>query len=187
MINRPVCFVRAARIQTGFGGLFRKSLKTQRAALAVGALLVSLLRYACHVISGATVWAGLSIPDSAALVYSFGYNATYMLPEAIILVAVAYYLGGVIDFSKATPSRAVMEKRYSGDPALALLSGLSFLLGGVVDVWLIAPCLQNAETGEFYFKGLMNADWISIGIVTTLALVIGISLIFISKRKKNEN
>ena len=171
----------------GFGGLFRKSVKTQRGALAVGALLVSLLRYACHVISGATVWAGLSIPDSAALIYSFGYNATYMLPEAIILIAVAYYLGGVIDFSKATPTRAVMERHYNGDPSLALLSGLSFLLGGVVDVWLIAPCLQNAETGEFYFKGLMNADWISVGIVTALSIVIGVSLILLSKQKNTDN
>lgn len=171
----------------GFAGVFRKHARTQRSALAFGALLVTVLRYVCHVISGATVWAGLSIPDSAALIYSFGYNATYMLPEAIILISVAYYLGGVIDFSKPLPTRAVMEKHYTGDSSLALLSGLSFLLGGLVDVWLIAPCLQNEETGEFYFKGLLGADWISIGIVTVLSVVVGISFIFLSKRNKTEN
>ncbi|MBE6645692.1 MAG: energy-coupled thiamine transporter ThiT, partial [Ruminococcaceae bacterium] len=40
----------------GLGGIFKKISKSQRAALAYGSLLVSLLRYACHVISGATVW-----------------------------------------------------------------------------------------------------------------------------------
>ena len=171
----------------GLGGVFRKVSKTQKGALALGALLVTILRYICHVISGATVWAGLSIPDSAALIYSIGYNATYMLPEAIILISVAYYLGGVIDFSKPTPTRTVPEKHYSGDASLALLSGLSFLLGGVVDVWLIAPCLQNEETGEFYFGGLAEANWIAVGIVTVLSVALGIALIILAKRSKNEN
>ncbi len=170
----------------GLGGAFRKCSKTQRGALALGALLVTVVRYTCHVISGATVWVGLSIPDSAALLYSFGYNATYMIPEAIILISVAYYLGGVIDFSKPTPTRAALENHYNGDASLALLAGLSFLLGGVVDVWLIAPCLQNEETGEFYFKGLLNADWISVGIVTALSIILGIALLFLSKRNKTE-
>ena len=171
----------------GLGGIFRKVSNTQKGALAFGALLVTLLRYICHVISGATVWAGLSIPDSAALIYSIGYNATYMLPEAIILISVAYYLGGVIDFSKPTPTRTVPEKHYGGDASLTLLSGLSFLLGGIVDVWLIAPCLQNEETGEFYFGGLAEVSWIAVGIVTVLSVALGIALIILAKRSKNEN
>ncbi len=67
---------------TGFGGVFRKKC-SQPMALLLGALLVGLLRYICHVISGATVWAGLSIPTNAAMIYSLGYNATYMIPETI--------------------------------------------------------------------------------------------------------
>jgi hypothetical protein len=47
--------------------------------------------------------------------------------------------------------------------------------------------LRNEETGEFYFKGLLNADWISIGIVTALSAILGIALIFFSKRNKTEN
>jgi hypothetical protein len=112
-----------------------------------GAALVSVLRYLFHVIAGATVWAGLSIPDSAALAYSLGYNATYMIPEAIILIAVAYYLSGVIDFSLDTPTRTAYSPRAKSSSG-ATLSGLIFLLGIIVDVWLIAPYLQDAESGK---------------------------------------
>ena len=54
----------------GLGGIFRRALKNQALSLATGAAFVCVLRYLCHVISGATVWAGLSIPDGAALLYS---------------------------------------------------------------------------------------------------------------------
>ena len=64
----------------GLAGVFRNVLKKQYLAMLTGVLLSGLLRYVCHVISGATVWAGLSIPDSAALLYSLSYNATYMIP-----------------------------------------------------------------------------------------------------------
>ena len=169
----------------GLGGIFRHISKSQRGALALGSLFVSLLRYICHVISGATVWKGLSIPDSAALIYSLGYNLTYMLPEAIILIAVAYYLGGAIDFSKLTPTRAILPKHTEGDASLYLLSGLSLLLGGVVDVWLIAPHLQNEETGEFYFAGLANVEWIAVIIVTALTVSLAFALFMLAKKKKN--
>ena len=62
----------------GLGGAFRRLRIGQREALLLGAVLVSVLRYLCHVVSGATVWAGLSIPTEAALAYSLVYNATYI-------------------------------------------------------------------------------------------------------------
>ena len=170
----------------GFGGIFRKLARTQRSALMAGAGLVSLLRYVCHVIAGATVWVGLSIPNEAALIYSIGYNATYMLPEAIILIAVAYYLGGAIDFSKATPVRMVSTANSKKYASLYLLAGLSFLLGLIVDVWLIAPCLQDEETGEFIFKGLQNVEWIAVAVVTVLTVILGSVIIAIAKRKEKE-
>ena len=39
------------------------------------------------VISGCTVWAGVSIPSTDGLLYSLSYNATYMIPETIINAA----------------------------------------------------------------------------------------------------
>ena len=47
---------------SGLGGIFRKIVKKQSTALVLGVLLVGILRYACHVITGATVWASVSIP-----------------------------------------------------------------------------------------------------------------------------
>ncbi len=171
----------------GLGGIFRKVTKSQRNALVYGTVLVSVLRYICHVISGATVWAGLSIPNEAALIYSIGYNATYMLPEAIILAAVAYYLGGVIDFSRPTPARVASGHLTEGDSSLYLAAGASYLLGCIVDVWLIAPCLQDKETGKFIFSGLKNANWIAVAIVTVATLAIGTAILIIAKKKKEQN
>ena len=54
-------------------GLFRRIEKRQNLAFLYGILASSVLRYICHVISGATVWAGLSIPTNAALIYSLSY------------------------------------------------------------------------------------------------------------------
>ena len=79
-------------------GLFRRVEKRQNFAFLYGILLSSVLRYICHVISGATVWVGLSIPDNAALLYSLSYNATYMIPETIVLVAIGVYLTSMVDF-----------------------------------------------------------------------------------------
>ena len=169
----------------GLGGIFRKACKTQSGALLLGALLISVLRYVCHVISGATVWAGLSIPDEAALIYSFGYNATYMLPETVISCAAAYYLGGLVDFSKAIPERmAKKESTANRFPAIAL-SGAAFILGMIVDVWLIAPCLQDKKTGEFIISGLANADWLSVGIVTAASIIIGAFLLIKGRKESN--
>ncbi len=171
----------------GIGGVFRKIAKTQRTVLVCGAAAVSVLRYICHVISGATVWAGLSIPSNAALIYSFGYNATYMLPEAIILISVAYYLGGAVDFSREIPVRIANPHTADGTASLRLLAGLSLLLGGIVDVTLIAPCLQDEETGEFILSGLAEVSWLAVVIVTVLAVGAAVTLLLIANKGKNKN
>lgn len=173
----------AAFAVVGLGGIFRRITKTQRGAMISGAALVSLLRYSFHVIAGATVWAGLSIPDGAALAYSLGYNATYMIPETVILIATAYYLSGVIDFSLDTPTRTA-SVRQAKNSSLSTLSGLVFLLGIIVDVWLIAPYLQDAESGKFTFAPLADANWLSIILVTALTLVTGLVLLIVGKKGK---
>ena len=169
----------------GLGGIFRRVTKKQSSALMLGGILVSVLRYVCHVISGCTVWAGLSIPDSAAFIYSISYNLTYMLPETIILAALAYYLGGIIDFTRETPTRAVSQSVSEGDGALIFLAGLSYLLGGIVDISLIAPLLQDPESGEFTFAYLGEIEWLAVGIVTALAVILGTAfIVYVKKIKK---
>jgi thiamine transporter len=170
----------------GLGGIFRKLVRSQRTALALGGALVSFLRYVCHVISGCTVWAGLSIPSSAAFIYSLSYNITYMLPEAIILIALSYYLGGMIDFSKDTPTRTVSPATSEGDGALVFLAGLSYLLGGIVDVSLIAPMLQDPDSGEFTFAYIGEVEWLAVIIVTSLAVILGTALLIYVKKFKTK-
>ena len=91
----------------GLGGMFRKAVRNESVALAGGALVTGLLRYLCHVISGATVWAGISIPTKAAIGYSLIYNATYMIPETLVLMLVAFYLGQCVDLTQPIPRRIV--------------------------------------------------------------------------------
>lgn len=161
----------------GLGGVFRKIIKNQALSLAAGALLVSVIRYLCHVISGCTVWVGLSIPDSAALVYSLGYNATYMLPEAVILVAVSYYLGQTVDFTRPTPERLSRRDRSSDCAALYAASGISLLIGLILDVMLIAPHLQDSESGMFTLARLGEVGWVGVAVATALSLCAAVAFL----------
>ena len=166
----------------GLGGIFRRSFASQKTALVCGSVFVCILRYICHTVAGATVWAGLSIPTEAALIYSIGYNATYMLPECIILVAVAYYIADAIDFTKDIPTRSRGATATASSP-LGLIGGAVLTAGLIADVCIIAPNLQDAETGEFIFSGFANVNWLLLGIITAVAVAVGVTLIVVSKRK----
>ena len=84
----------------GLGGIFRnvKFTKNDKTnlfiAAALGALLVTLLRYASHIVSGAMIWYALDLEwyadDPTHLVFQYGawafsaiYNGGYMIPEII--------------------------------------------------------------------------------------------------------
>lgn len=176
----------------GLGGVFRRVIRRQHLALAAGAVLVSLLRYACHVLAGATVWAGLSIPTEAALAYSFGYNATYMLPEAIVLVLAAWYLGTLLDFRRETPVRLVREEIA---PETGWVSALAGFIGFgvlVADVTMVFGKLQNAETGEFDIAGLtltpfVESVWLPVLIVTAVGAALVTALLLLRRRRTREN
>ncbi len=164
----------------GFGGVFRKAFKDQAPALVCGALLVCLLRYACHVISGATVWAGLSIPDAEALVYSFAYNATYMIPETVVLLIAAYYLGSTLDFRSDQPVR-LARKEKSPVTLFGILAGLILAAGVIFDVVAVFSKLQNADTGNWDITGLGAVNWTLVGVVSAAAIVLSAALFLISR------
>ena len=167
---------------TGFGGVFRKKC-SQPMALLLGALLVGLLRYICHVISGATVWAGLSIPTNAALIYSLGYNATYMVPETIVTMILGYYIGSILEFRKGRVTQYTSVKN-AGLSIYKWLAGL-FLAGGLIaDTTLVFSKLQNAETGDFDITGLSAAPWATIAIISVVAVACACILWIIGKKKK---
>lgn len=87
----------------GLGGLFRDVKFTGNStanlfiAAALGALLVTVLRYACHIVSGAVIWYALDLEwyadDPSHIVFQYGpwmfsaiYNGGYMIPEIIATV-----------------------------------------------------------------------------------------------------
>ena len=170
----------------GLGGIFRGRL-SQGAALSLGALLTSAVRYICHVISGATVWAGLSIPSGAALIYSFGYNATYMIPETIILVLAALYLGQLVDFEREIPTRKRSDVIDRAGAIAISLAGLVALSAVAADLALIFPKLQNAADGSFDITGLKEVPWGIVLAVTLTAVLAVLLILIIPKIRRNAN
>lgn len=74
----------------GFARVFTKPFQNKVVGVAVASLIVCIIRYVCHVISGATVW-GTYMPEDfqgGVLWYSLTYNATYMIPITIVCVIV---------------------------------------------------------------------------------------------------
>ncbi len=164
----------------GLGGTFRR-LKNQPLALACGAVLYGAVRYLLHVVSGATVWAGISIPTAAALVYSVGYNATYMIPETIIAAAAAYFLGSVLDFRGDIPARLTTAHTRGAGWLTAIMVGAP-IAAVVYDIIAVFPHVQDPESGAFTFAGLGAVNWTSVCLVTGIAVVIAIVIACITRK-----
>lgn len=155
----------------GLGGLFRKWVPHQATALSLGAVFTGVLRYLCHVISGCTVWYGLSVPTGESIVYSLGYNL-YMVPEILLLVVGAIYVSRLLSFQSTAITRATLI--HAASPAATVLSvvGASGLLVAVTwDIVEIVPYLQT-EDSAVWLAGLANADWLTMGIVTGAAILL---------------
>lgn len=171
----------------GLSGLFRNVIGKQNMALAAGAATASVIRYVCHVISGATVWAGLSIPTEAALIYSLSYNATYMIPETIILVLCAAYLGSAVDFRAASPTRIKNEKLDTASAYCLLGAGLSLISALIVDTILVFSKLQNGDSGELDITAIGSVNWLALAIVTAVALAVAAALLGYAKARMKKS
>lgn len=170
----------------GFGGVFRKSGMSQSLALVSGAALASVLRYICHVVSGATVWVGLTIPTSAVLVGSLAYNATYMIPETLILLLVLFYISEAMDFSSPTPRRVVRAQKISAASFATVLSGGVLLLAAAVyDVIAIFRALQ--ATGELAISGFSLVPWGRVALITLAGILIFVVAIWIARRMERSS
>ena len=160
----------------GLAGCFRKVLKNQSLAVVTGALFASVVRYICHVISGATVWAGLSIPTASALSYSLVYNATYMIPEALVLMAASFYIASGIDFRPHRISPIRTEKK--SFPAvfwLRIVSGGALCFALIFDIVSVFPHLQDSDSGTFA-NGISSVDWIAVIILSLILTLFSKSL-----------
>lgn len=164
-----------AFVVLGFGGIFRKVCKRQATGLALGAVLVSALRYVCHVVSGFTVWNAFVV-TKASLTYSLTYNATYMLPEMLILVYAAIFIGNAVDFRE--PGLTPLRKEEKTSPTFALLMAAGALITFALsfDTLKIFPNLVT-EDGSFSTAGLKEVDWLLIAIVTLVCIAGAIALL----------
>ena len=171
----------------GLCGMFKKIIRKQSLSIVMGTLFASVIRYICHVISGATIWAGLSIPTKAATLYSLSYNATYMLPEALILILCALYIGSSLNLEAKIPTRIKSEKLDSAAAYSLISAGLVALGTLIADTVLVFSKLQNAESGEFDITLLSSVNWLAILIVTLSGFAVVTSLvIFSSYRAKRK-
>ena len=162
----------------GLAGVFGKK-KNQTVSLAAGTVFVCLLRYVCHVITGCTVWAGISIPTAEGMIYSLSYNAAYMVPELIITLAAALYLSRVLDF--ASPSL----RRTRGDaPAAAAACKAAALLAVTAAVAVDALVLfASVQTEQGYnVAGMADANWTLMLIVSAVAVVAALVLGLVAHR-----
>lgn len=167
----------------GFGGVFRRLCKRQATALALGSILVALLRYACHVAAGWTVWAQFDL-TKAGLLYSLSYNATYMLPEMLILVVAAIFLGNALDFRSDSLRPMPREEKSSVSSGLlvAALALIAFALS--FDVVQIFGKLQDADTGAFVSAGLKDVNWLLVVIVSVACFASAAGLLIIRRNGK---
>lgn len=173
----------------GFGGVFRKLCKRQATALAMGAVLVALLRYLCHVAAGWTVWAQFDL-TKAGLLYSLSYNATYMLPEMLILVVAAVFLGNALDFRTDALRPMPKEEQSSVSTGLLLAALALFSFALSFDTIQIFGKMQDAKTGEFTAARLGEVNWLLVIVITAVCCVAAIGLLVarrsVRKAKKEE-
>ena len=168
----------AAFAVLGLAGLFR-GIRNQSSGLVWAAVITGLLRYLFHIVSGCTVWAGLSIPTTDAFLYSVGYNGTYMVPEILITAVGACAISGMLDFRSTAITRA--QKRAAAPDMAVLYAGIGITALVFAVIWNIkeiAVTLQNPETGDFDITGLSAVNWPSVLIVTAVcALIFALGLL----------
>ena len=170
----------------GLAGLFRRQ-KSQVIGLTAGTLLVCLLRFVCHVITGCTVWAGVSIPTADGMWYSLTYNAAYMVPETLLTLIAAAYLAKVLDLRAERLYRTRGTWQGTAADVCAALSLLSLAAVVAVDALLLFAAIQTEE--GFDITAIGSANWPVIGIVAAAGIVLAaalfcLGLFFAAQKKK---
>ncbi|MCM1298658.1 MAG: energy-coupled thiamine transporter ThiT [Firmicutes bacterium] len=166
----------------GLGGIFKGKIKDQGLAVGAAALVVCVLRYICHVISGCTVWAGVSIPTSDGLLYSFVYNATYMIPETLVTVVGAYYAAKVFTLSTEQVKRIPLDNKASRN----MVSSIPAVLSVVISFVLICAMFQTEDGGFDVTAITRTSFWSWLPVVITLAVGIAATVIIKNVAFKNK-
>ncbi|MDO5331366.1 MAG: energy-coupled thiamine transporter ThiT [Bacillota bacterium] len=79
-----------AYMALGLSYVFFRPFSANKKLLGVGisSLSCCLIRFICAFLSGFLVWADVLVSGKAAIIYSFGYNLSYLGPESLITIAV---------------------------------------------------------------------------------------------------
>lgn len=89
----------------GLAAFFAKPfIKNWKIGYIIGAIIVCLLRFACSFLSGWLLWGSYAPEGQAAWIYSLVYNASYMVPDTIIVAVVIgclVFVAPVLFVSKA--------------------------------------------------------------------------------------
>ena len=82
----------------GLSDLFAKMLGKRRLlGFGTGAVIVCLIRFACSFLSGVILWGSYAPENMNVWVYSLVYNASYMIPNAILTGILAVALCAALD------------------------------------------------------------------------------------------
>lgn len=85
----------------GLGGMFKKKFGgNQSAELALGGIVVCIIRFICHYISGVTIWKSYCPEGMAVELYSLLYNGSYMSVELVLTVIGLIAVGKFIKLDK---------------------------------------------------------------------------------------
>ena len=135
------------------------------------------------------VWRDISIPADAALLYSLGYNATYMIPETIILVMVAFYLGSVLDF-RQKELRVIQQQSSVKKNVFVWVGGILITFAVIFAAVVVFSKLQNPETGDFMITGLKDVNWLLVGLVSGISIAAGVAALVagvVDRRSDSDN
>ena len=111
-----------------------------------------------------------------------------MLPEVLVTLLCAVYLGSVIDFRSTSlrylpVTKAAPLSRRAG--VLTGAAGLLLLGAAVFDIVMLAARLQNGETGELDWQALATAPfssvWLPCILVSGIALLAAAGLLLLRR------
>lgn len=165
----------------GLAGMFKNKIKTQPSAMVLGTLTVCVIRYIMHVISGCTVWAGVSIPTEEGFLYSLVYNAAYMVPETIVTAAAVWYLSRIIDFRSEKLTR-LQKGEGSKNGVITSICALLVMVAATFDALMLFAATQTEE--GFNIAGIASAPFGLLGTVTAALLGAAALLYCIGKKRQ---
>ncbi len=92
----------------GIANLFAKPFGKHRLiGFGVGSVVVCVIRFLCSFLSGVILWGSYAPENMNVWVYSLVYNASYMIPNAILTGILAVALSAALDPKTLRPIRKI--------------------------------------------------------------------------------